>query len=902
MTYVLPEPAGTLLIYNVNPTEGAIAGGEQVTLTGNGIRTPVEVTFSVNGTSFPARVLSVVPSTSSSPGTITVETPRVTVADATIDNPATITVKTAVGTGKDQSQVLVNAFTFLREIFTPVIYSVYPDQGTARGGEQVTILGANLVGVTRVTFGGNEAQVVSESADGHQVTVITPPYGATPLQDNIAVAVVVETPGGNASKDDAFIYLADQPQPTIAGLAPAAGPIDGGTRVTIFGSGFQFPAQVFFSAGGVTKEASVISVNDDTSPADNDEIVCVTPDFSDSTQTTPFTADIRVLNVETGREGTKDAAFTYGDRLFVSGNDPADGGEGTEVTIFGSGFVSPLQVDYLGFSNPLRVDPTSISGSQMVVRMPAPTNPSCAAVTGAFRVRLLESPNNPVEGGSFTYFGNTPTLSSITPSTVDEIADGVGVDPSSAVLTGKNFSTSVQVAIKSILLNSGAIQAVNDTTINITQLPAPNDLGLVFDTVACVNGDGVAGLRKVPTSVDVTVTNTNANCSDTLTKGLTYQPQNTDCVVEPNIVLVPAAGSTVTLPATGAGSCSTFEQVTVRNTGGSNLDWTAAITGPFSFSGSSGDLNRSGSLVPGTSSTIEVHFCPTVDDNSNQFGQVQFLSNDPNDNPVTLHLQGQEAAGQLELTPPNLNFPSTAGGSCSAAQQATIRNTGLDDLSYNSTLTGRFFFDAGASQQGPVAGSLPPGTDTLVDIYFCPNLGASGTLTGQLSVDSDDPVNPVRTVALSGDAGAPDISVTPNPLIFDEAVPAVGPGPTCSSAKQLTIANSAGASDDLDFGLTLTGDFYLNDNATGQGPQIGSLVPGASQPVNIYFCPAMGSVGLVTGTARVTSNDPDQPLVVNDLQGTATGPEIECPAQSRSELAFTPATIPPGAAPPPPRR
>jgi hypothetical protein len=880
VTFTNPDTTDTLLIYNVNPIEGAIAGGEQVTFTGNGIRTPVEVSFTVGGTTFPARVLNVVPS--NSPGMITVETPRITVADATIDNLADVTVKVGVGTSQEQSQVLTDAFTFLHEVEygTPVIYSVYPDQGSARGGDQVTILGANFTealsgdsAVTRVTFGGEAAQVVGVSADGHQVTVITPPYGATPLQNNTSVTVVVETSGGNASKDDAFIYLADEPQPSIQGIAPAAGPIDGGTRVTIFGSGFQFPAQVFFTAGGVTKEASVISVNDDTSPADNDEIVCVTPDFSDSVLTTPFTADIRVLNVETGREGIKNGLFTYGDRLFVSGNDPAEGGEGTEVTIFGSGFVSPIQVDYLGFSSPLRVDPTSISGSQMVVRMPAPTDPRCTAVTGAFRVRLLESPNNPVEGGSFSYFGNTPTISSIVPSTVSEIADGVGVDPSSAVIMGKNFASSMRVTFDDVPLLSSAFDVASDTEIDVTQLPSPNDLGLAFDTVACVNGSGVAGRRQVPTPIDIMVTNTNANCSDTLTNGLTYEPQNTECVVDANIVLQPGAGSTLTLPATPAGSCSTFEQFTVRNTGGIDLEWSGTISGPFSYSGTGGDLNRSGTVTPGTSTTVEVYFCPTVDDNANQFGQIQFLSNDPNDNPVFLYLQGQEATGVLAVSG-DLDFDEgTAGGECSAGRTVTLTNNGLDELNYTSALTGRFFFSSTGSGQGPLQGTIPGNSDTQLEVFFCPQVGASEELTGMMNLTSDDPNHQNATVNLTGKPTFPDMDVSwtggsPDPFVF----PTVAAGSCSAGVEEVFIANTApDATLVLSYSVTLTGPFFLDSPGTSKNTS-GTVGIGDSATITVYFCPSVDDNNIQTGVFRVDSNDfvPNDPIMTPfniNLQG-----------------------------------
>lgn len=860
VTYRDPDVDDSLLIYDVVPREGALAGGEQVILTGKGIVTPVEVDFTVDGVVFPARVLSVVPS--SSPGIITVETPRITIATGTQEKAAAIAVRVGVGTASEQQQTLPAAFTFQREIFTPVIYGIYPDQGSARGGEQVTILGDNLENATRVLFAAREAQIVSQSGDGNQIVVITPPASAQPLQTNTLVGVTVETPGGTATRNEAFLYKADQPQPAIHGVAPAAGPLAGGTRVTVFGSGFQFPARVFFTAATVTKEAAVIEVRDDTSPADNDEIVCVTPDFSDVEASTPFTASVRVQNVETGREGTLDGAFTYGDRLFISGNAPTEGKAGTEVTIFGSGFVSPLTVDYLGFDsvNGLRLNPTSISGSQMVVVMTPPDDLRCAEVTGPFRVVLLETPGDPVSGGSFTYLGESPTLLSISPSVVDETADGAGVSPTEAVITGSNFSPSVRVQIGGATLAASAVEVVSETTINVEQLPAPNDIGLAFDTVACVNGDGIAGRRRVPTPVDVSVTNTNGNCTDTLSDALTYQPQNTACVVDANISLIPGAGSTVTLPEAAAGTCSTSEQVTVRNTGGIDLEWSATISGPFSFAGAAGDINRAGTVPPGASTTFEVFFCPTVDDNANQFGQMQFLSNDPDDNPVFLNLQGKEAGGVMVVNPLSVSWlgsEGAAGGTCSAAKPVTITNNGLDELTYGATLTGRFYFNPSGSGQGPVQGMIAGGGNTVLEVYFCPPVGASQTLNGTMVVTSDDPNNQTDTVTLEGQPTFPimdfswDAGGNPDPFVFPTTPAGVA---SCSAAQPITILNDVAATLVLSYNLSLTGPFFLNSDGTGQAAN-GTVNIGSSTAIDVYFCPTIDNNNVQTGVFRVDSND-----------------------------------------------
>jgi hypothetical protein len=67
----------------------------------------------------------------------------------------------------------------------PVIAAVSPAQGSSAGGDTVTIVGAGLAGLHRVTFGGTDAQVTSVTDT--QVEVVSPAAPGFPGPADVAV-------------------------------------------------------------------------------------------------------------------------------------------------------------------------------------------------------------------------------------------------------------------------------------------------------------------------------------------------------------------------------------------------------------------------------------------------------------------------------------------------------------------------------------------------------------------------------------------------------------------------------------------------------------------------------------------------------------------------------------------
>jgi hypothetical protein len=111
---------------------------------------------------------------------------------------------------------------------SPTVTKVTPNSGPVAGGTTVKIAGSSFTGATAVNFG-------STNATSFTVTSATSITAVSPAEPPGAVDVTVTTPMGTTaiSLKDRFKFT-----PTIANLNPSAGPISGGTNVSVTGAGF----------------------------------------------------------------------------------------------------------------------------------------------------------------------------------------------------------------------------------------------------------------------------------------------------------------------------------------------------------------------------------------------------------------------------------------------------------------------------------------------------------------------------------------------------------------------------------------------------------------------------------------------------------------------------------------
>lgn len=123
-------------------------------------------------------------------------------------------------------------------------------------------MGLNLGHATSVTFGGTPGTVIFSDPIGLSAVVLAPAHAAG------TVPVVVITPAGTSNAVN-YTYVASAPTtPTATAIAPATGPVIGGTAFTITGTDLTGAVVLFngVPALGVTVNAGGTSLTGTTPP------------------------------------------------------------------------------------------------------------------------------------------------------------------------------------------------------------------------------------------------------------------------------------------------------------------------------------------------------------------------------------------------------------------------------------------------------------------------------------------------------------------------------------------------------------------------------------------------------------------------------------------------------------
>ena len=135
----------------------------------------------------------------------------------------------------------------------PTVISITPNSGTANGGTAVTITGTGFLAGATVKLGGTAATGVTV-VSSTSITATTPAHAAG------AVSVVVtNSDAQTGTLTNGYTYTTSNPAPTVSAITPNSGTANGGTAVTITGTGFLAGATVKLggtAATGVTVVSS----------------------------------------------------------------------------------------------------------------------------------------------------------------------------------------------------------------------------------------------------------------------------------------------------------------------------------------------------------------------------------------------------------------------------------------------------------------------------------------------------------------------------------------------------------------------------------------------------------------------------------------------------------------------
>ncbi len=356
----------------------------------------------------------------------------------------------------------------LEDRITPTnvtVASLNPSVGPTIGGTEVTIMGTGFTNVTAVDFGPNNPAInFSVAGNGTSLTAFSPAGTGT-------VDVTVTTPGGASatSDDDLFTYA-----PTVSSISPSAGPLDGGTLVTITGTGFTASAGVEF---GTTMATNVTVVSNTT-------ITASSP---------PGTGTLGVtVTTSSGTSAISPAdVFTYVPAPTVDGLSPTKGplGGGTLVTITGTGFDGATAVV---FGTSPATDVTVVSDTTVTAECPAGTGMPDVTVTTPGG---MSAPNSAYQ---FNYVP-APAVSGL--SVIGSTApSGPTAGGTMVTINGTGFTGATAVDFGN---NSAMILSISSSGTSLTAVSPAGTSGPVDVTVTAAGGTSATSIGDLFTYVAV---------------------------------------------------------------------------------------------------------------------------------------------------------------------------------------------------------------------------------------------------------------------------------------------------------------------------------------------------------------------------------------------------------------
>jgi hypothetical protein len=360
----------------------------------------------------------------------------------------------------------------------PSVSSIAPNSGPSAGGTTVTVTGAHFTGASAVNFGPAAGGNVTVASDT-QLTVVSPSQDAVG-QATADVRVITLAGESAVTPADVFTYVSP---PQVTGISPKAGPLGGGTTVTVTGSGFTGATAVHFGAAASTS----VTVVSDT------QLTVVSPPVSAAG---PTVLDVTVVTPIGGTSATSAAdQFTYVQPPTVSAIRPAFGpvAGGTPVNVIGSGFLTATGVNF----GSVAAEKFAANGDELIIGV------SPAGKSGTVVDITVTNPGGTsaaVAGDKFTFLGQ-PSVGLVVP--------GSGKSTGGAVVAifGSGFTMA-----NSVMFGNVAARVINVAEGEITVITPPGQ-GIVAVTVTNPMGTSPVNLlsRYTYTASAPTVTGVNPN-------------------------------------------------------------------------------------------------------------------------------------------------------------------------------------------------------------------------------------------------------------------------------------------------------------------------------------------------------------------------------------------------------
>ncbi len=545
-TYACIPDAQKMSISSISPVAGSPAGGDSVQILGRNFGTNLattQVTFCGKSAQIVAQVDSL----------ITVSTPTHILANPAVSEACDVIVTRDIGLVSQQSATAPKPFTYSGTGGNAAcntdpsffVSSIAPNSGVSDGGLTVTITGSGFgtnAALLKVDFGGIPATIVGNVSN--TTIVVSSPRRVLANPDVPETVDVTVTDLGSVNQRcarvaNAFAYTAKPLDPVIYSVSPRTGPNDSSTRVSIFGTGFQFPMQVFMTGGNcgaqrVEGQVSDISVN---------TIVFKTPIASNNVCLLNQLVDIVIVNPSTGKTANIPAAFKYYSCPTIGNASPSagNGTVATTVTISGANFEEPIVANFRTGGILVPLNAPSVSSNAILVNMP-PVNqilggsPVCADLIGAIEITFLNLACTPSPLiVPFTYRIDPPVATNASPNNLNQDGSAfpgpTGTTPVVVTVTGSNFTDpmTVQIIKDGVPVPNTPINNATVSNSSSLTFSAPAVQNISLNQQNCLIGGTVSGVKYVPTSFGIRLKSARTGCTVDLPNVLVYNPIDTSC-------------------------------------------------------------------------------------------------------------------------------------------------------------------------------------------------------------------------------------------------------------------------------------------------------------------------------------------------------------------------------------
>jgi hypothetical protein len=387
----------------------------------------------------------------------------------------------------------------------PFFSSCAPNIGPNTGGTSLTLNGGRFFGdanTTRVTFtaAGITREAVITSITSSTIVVATPAFPeavapTVPVTINVTFGTNTATPTV-LTVPNCFVYgTVAAGTPSVTAVVPSSGSKSGNTRVTVVGSGFAVPLQLFF--GG--REAQLLSVS-------FNQIIALTPALTPNDTVGPVDVRVHEVNQLPSNDGILAGGFRYVEPLQITSASNTQQRVDlpfSQVIISGVGFQAPVAVTLAGI--PARV--VSVSGNEVIVVPSTPFVTGCTDLTGPISVTNINTGETKA-GPDFIYLieQTAPIIRSVSPATA---SPGQQV-----VVTGFGFGT-----VTTVVVGGKSVAASFDPASGSIVFPAPDFTN--GTPPKCVAPNPAGTLTPVGGAVDIVLT-TAFGC--TTTASAAFQP------------------------------------------------------------------------------------------------------------------------------------------------------------------------------------------------------------------------------------------------------------------------------------------------------------------------------------------------------------------------------------------